>query len=287
MDAHTQTRLDRGVASSSTLQKLGITRTRLRRLMKDNTLRKIRRGWYATADAHPTVVAAVAAGGVLTCVDALRLHNVWVPPTGTTVHVRGTEDSQRGSSNFCRRHGRPPAATSAVDDLPTALQYAVRCLDHEGIVVVLDSILNKKLTNREELAAALRDCPRAIRDLLDKCDLAESGTESMVRLRLRARNITVSTQVTITGVGRVDLLVGNRLIIEVDGMEYHASRTQFERDRERDRIAVELGYVVIRLTYNQVVYQWEQAEASILTLIRRREHLRRTGVDPVVGTNPT
>lgn len=273
MDASTTLRAEYGVMSWSALQQAGMTRNELRRLLNAKALERLRRGWYATPTANPTVVAAVKAGGVLTCVAALKLHNVWIPPMDTMTHVRGTEDGQRNSSGFCRRHGRPPSAAGAVDDVVTALQHAVRCLDHEGIVVVLDSILDQDLMKRSELVTALADCPREIRSLLDKCEWAESGTETMVRLRLRARNIRVSTQVTIEGVGRVDFLVGKRLIIEVDGMEYHANRTQFERDRERDRTAIELGYLVVRLTYSQVVYQWEQVEISILTLIRRREHL--------------
>lgn len=286
MDLSSALRAEYGVMSWSALQRAGMTRNELRRLVNAEVLRQLRRGWYATVTANPTVVAAIKAGGVLSCVAALKLHNVWIPPMDTATHVRGTEDSHRRSSGFCRRYGRPPAATSAVDDVVTALQHAVRCLDHEGVVVVLDSILDRRLMNRAEVITALADCPREIRNLLDKCEWAESGTETMVRIRLRARNIKVSSQVTIDGVGRVDFLVGKRLIIEVDGMEYHANRTQFERDRERDRKAVELGYLVVRLTYNQVVYQWEQVEESILTLIRRREHLTDPAEPSTVSQTP-
>ncbi|GAA1480721.1 hypothetical protein GCM10009624_11610 [Gordonia sinesedis] len=121
---------------------------------------------------------------------------------------------------------------------------------------------------------ALRNTPRSIRDLLDKCDRAESGIESIVRLRLRARRIQVQVQVVIAGVGRVDLLIGRRLIVEVDGQEYHADRLRFETDRERDWVAAELGYLVIRLSYQQVIHHWSSAERSILAVVRRGDHLR-------------
>ncbi|MGC5255169.1 endonuclease domain-containing protein [Gordonia sp. DT218] len=96
----------------------------------------------------------------------------------------------------------------------------------------------------------------------------------MTRFRLRSRGIGVRSQVAIPAVGIVDFVVGTSMIIEVDGYETHSSKEQFEKDRERDRKAVELGYVVIRLTYHQVVHEWPDVEETILDLIRRREHLK-------------
>lgn len=46
-----------------------------------------------------------------------------------------------------------------------------------------------------------------------------------MRLRLRRRKVELRTQVTIADVGRVDLLVGERLVIEVDSKEHHTGRS--------------------------------------------------------------
>jgi len=125
-----------------------------------------------------------------------------------------------------------------VDDLPTALQYAARCLDAEGLVVVADSMLNQGLLSGEEIEHTLRDTPTTVQQALDRCDgRAASGLETMVRLRLQSQNIRTRLQVPIDGVGRVDLLVGRWLIIETDG--------------------------------------WERCNGVILDLVRRRAHLRR------------
>ncbi len=62
---------------------------------------------------------------------------------------------------------------------------------------------------------------------------SESGTESKVRLLLRTRRIGHRPQVYIARVGYVDLLVGDRLVVEIDGAAYHTG-PEFEEDRRRD-----------------------------------------------------
>ena len=294
MDPHVRSALARGhgVASWRILQAAGMTRAELRQAVRAGTLRPVRRGWYATDSAHHLVVQAVSAGGVLSCVSALALRGVWIPETcRNTTHVRATETAHRTSkTRFCRQHGRPQAEDGSVDDVPTSLRHAIRCLDEESIVIMLDSILNLRLLSFEEITELLRDCPGDVRALLDKTDRAESGTETMVRLRLRARNLGLTPQVTIPGIGRVDFLVGHRLIIEVDGAAFHLSAHQYERDHHRDLVAHALNYIPLRLTYAQVVYEWEECESMILAITRRREHLRqpqRWESPANLGTNPT
>lgn len=265
-----------GVASWKQLREAGMTRTELRAALKNGTLRCLRRGWYATPWADSTVVSAVAGGGVLSCLSALRLLKVWVPGTSDTVHIRARACAHRTpGATFCEQYGRPESEITSVDELAVALRHALKCLDDEGIVVVCDSIMNLGLLEPSDLRVVFRSAPARIRRLLDRCDgSSQSGTESMCRFRLRSRGIGVRSQVDIPGVGIVDLVVGTRLIIEVDGYEFHSSREQFEKDRERDRTAVELGYLVIRLTYHQVVHEWPAAEETIMDLVRRREHLK-------------
>ena len=43
-----------------------------------------------------------------------------------------------------------------------------------------------------------------------------------------------------------------RLVVEVDGFAYHASRAAFERDRLRDAELQAAGYRVIRVTWSQI-----------------------------------
>lgn len=88
---------------------------------------------------------------------------------------------------------------------------------------------------------------------------------------LRGRGIRHRTQVWIDSVGRVDILVGDRLIIEIDGAGFHTG-VEFERDRRRDFEFVMRGYLVIRLSYQMVMSEWETVRGGVLELIERGEH---------------
>ncbi|MCF8588463.1 endonuclease domain-containing protein [Gordonia liuliyuniae] len=208
--------------------------------------------------------------------SALRRHGVWVPDHHD-VHVRGNSSAVRTQPGpFCREFRRPsPEGPAAVDDLDIVVRHAARCLDDEGTVVVFDSILNKQLMSWDELQYQFRDAPEYMHGRLAKCDgAADSGPETMARLRLRRQNIKLRVQVKIDGLGTVDMLVGKYLIIEIDGWEWHSGRRQFQKDRTRDAIAHELGYCPLRFTYDDIVFDWDKTNARILTAIRAGAHLR-------------
>ncbi|MGB3707244.1 MAG: hypothetical protein WA934_17335 [Gordonia sp. (in: high G+C Gram-positive bacteria)] len=263
--------MDSGVFRRTKLQE-AMPRAQVEKSLAGGNLRQLRHGWVATGDADPEVVRAVQIGGVLTCASALKRHGVWVPPT-TKLHVRGSTSSVRNHPAWCKQHGRPPKVTTAVDDLPTALRHAARCLSTEAFVVVCDSILNRGLLTPSDLEAELGEAPKSVQQALSLVDgRAESGTETMVRLRLRAPNLELRPQVEVPYVGRVDLVVGTSLIIEVDGYDYHADPEQFENDRLRDLRARAIGYFPLRLTYQQVVYQWDIVGPLLTDLIRRGAH---------------
>ncbi|GAB2640834.1 type IV toxin-antitoxin system AbiEi family antitoxin domain-containing protein [Gordonia jinhuaensis] len=267
----------RGVCSVRQLTRAGANRSNIESLVRRGELDRLRHGWYRGRVFDPDVAAAVSAGGALTCVSALRTHGVWVPGSDRTVsgtvHVR---TSSRGldSPRMCRSFGRAPAVDAALDAPEVALRYAAKCLDAEGLIVVCDSLVNVGLMNLDEIRSALRAAPERIARLLDRCDRAESGTETMARVRLRSKRLVVRPQVTIAGVGRVDLLVGDSLVIEIDSRAHHTSSHDYEADRERDRKLIAMGYVVLRISYNQVVHDWPAVESAIDDLIRRRAHRR-------------
>ncbi|MEO7588549.1 MAG: DUF559 domain-containing protein [Arachnia sp.] len=145
----------------------------------------------------------------------------------------------------------------------------------EECVVVLDSILNQRLRGRPELHAALAGHSHRASRLLARADgRSESPLESVVRFRLQSRGIDITSQVLISGLGRVDLLVGRSLIIETDGYEFHADRDTFREDRRRDRIATALGFSVVRLTWEQVFGNWPQVLGDITAIITARRHRR-------------
>lgn len=260
-----------GVARAEHWVDAGVTRQQLRTLADAGRLTRPRYGWYAAPDAEPQAVRAVALGGTLACVSALRLHGLWVPP-GNELHVRFADRRRRARGATVCRAWPGLSGAGSVDPLGPALVAAGRCVTPEQFVAILDSATHRLGVGRLELEALIARAPRRVHRLLDRCAPAESGTESLTRFRLTSRGIRVTPQVVIATVGRVDFLVGRRLVIEVDSVAHHTSREAYTRDRERDRRLVALGYIVVRLTYHQVMHDWDRVEPDLLAIIRRGDH---------------
>lgn len=260
--------------STRRLLEAGVGKDAIRAAVRAGSLVRIRRGWYRSAGAPDAVVRAVAVGGALTCGSALRLQGVWMMPD-TRLHVRvargvaidAAEDVVVHWSDRRQDHAFP------MDGVGASLSFALRCLDLRAAVVATDSALNQRTLTPLDLAS-IRETARG-RRVLALCDpAAESGLETLARLALRRLRVRVRTQVPIAGVaGRVDLLIGDRLVLELDGVAWHGRPGDFERDRRRDRRLVALGYAVMRASYSQVLGSWPEIEQQILAAVRRGAHL--------------
>ena len=102
---------------------------------------------------------------------------------------------------------------------------------------------------------------------------ADSGLESLVRVRLHVLGILLECQVVIEGVGRVDFVPEGRLLLEVDGKRNHEGTAQRHKDLARDAAASRRRFETLRFDYAQVVHAWPTVQAAIVAaLVRVREH---------------
>lgn len=246
---------------------------------------RLRQGWVALPSADRDLQSAVRVGGALTCISVLRRHGIWCDP-GHDLHVRLASGTGRAGSPHDRsvplsaKHSvrvhrpgwAPPPA--AVDGLATALAMAVVCQSRLDAISTLDSALNRRVISTSALHQVMAPLPAKYRDYLRLVDSgAQSGLETKSRLSLRSHRVRMQSQVWIADVGRVDLLVGERLVLELDGWRWHSRRDDFEEDRRRDLALTSRGFQVLRLSYDQVMHHWPECEAAILGLIRQRTHL--------------
>jgi very-short-patch-repair endonuclease len=240
--------------STAQLRDLGLDDRRIAAAIRDGRLVRLRRGRYCEPDAPADVMAAVRVGGALSCVSALRHHGAWVLERDE-LHVRVA----RGVA----------VSTGAVVHWRDERRA---CLPLRSAIVVADSVANKRiipLAVIETICMRTAKGRRVLAALEPRC---ESGLETLARLSLRRHRVRVRSQVEIPGVGRVDLVIGDRLVLELDGESFHQD---FERDRARDRALIVAGYLPIRVSYRQLMHGWDAVERQLLELIRRREHLRR------------
>jgi very-short-patch-repair endonuclease len=121
--------------------------------------------------------------------------------------------------------------------------------------------------------------PRRLRRLLLLVDRrAESGTESIVRVLLALVGIVAAPQVRVpfTDFDRLDLVVGDRLVIECDSRAHHSTAEQLDRDDARDLALTALGFLVLRVRYRTVMRDPEAVVAAVRRLVDAGLHLDRT-----------
>lgn len=268
-------RTNHGVISTAQLVQIGLSTWDIHRLVTSDALSRLRPGWFAGPTAHQEVRRAVRLGGALTCISALKLHELWTPPF-QDLHFRRSLHRQRKSHtpSPCRPNGPELPVHRSVDPIGVALLAAARCRPTPDAVVLLDSALNLRKITEADLIELFTGQPACRRRLLTLIDAAESGIETYIRLRLRSRGIRVQPQVEIPHVGRVDFLVGARLVIEADSRAHHDHPDSYHRDRLRDRTLRTMGFHVVRLTFADVMTPmlWASAEADLLAQVRRRDH---------------
>ena len=264
-----------GLAHRRELLRLGIPAARLDAAKRSGTVLTPRRGWLCLPTAHDGLVRSVDAGARLGCISAAEVRGLWVPERDPRIHLTVPRNSGRFDAPpdalvhwTGERWGRFPDPIESVDAL---LRTAIDCLDAEGFVCLADSALNRRMVTRAQLARGL-GLPHHARLLAMTDGRADSGLESLARLRLRAAGFAPIPQFQVPGIGRVDLLIGDRLIIECDGYQYHDDPTSRARDRRRDLALLARGYLVVRLDYDQIVSGWLLSEAVIRALVERGEH---------------
>lgn len=268
--------MDLGVTSRAEHLASGLTDADLRRMMRSGELTKVRTGWYATDTADADAVAACRRGGCLSCVSALKKHGLWVPPGYASLHVRATKYDQPRRRDFCRLPGRPLPIDTILDPIPLALACAARCMADEDWIAATDSVMNSRRVDSDGLRSQLPYVSKRMEQLLCRCDpRSQSGTESLVRDRLRLRGFHVQVQPKIDRVGYVDLKLG-RLLIECDSKLHHTSLESYRNDRRRDRTSAGKKYITMRVTYDDVVYGWDQTLNDIRAVTSVGRHRMRS-----------
>lgn len=67
------------------------------------------------------------------------------------------------------------------------------------------------------------------------------------------------------------LFAQQRLVVELDGWEFHADRAAFVSDRERDAELLACGYVTVRITWDRLHETPEREAARLKRILARRE----------------
>lgn len=267
------------------LHRMGIGRATIGGAVSTGELVRVRQGWYANPWLDHRAQQAARIGGQLACLSAARHWGLWlfddprlhvcVDPNACQLRNRTSHRTRLAfpSSPEVVVHwtGADHSLSRVVVAPLTCLRQVVACCDAEQALVVAESALNRGLVRRSEWdAVAAAATGPARRTLSAASALSGSGTETLFVHRIRRAGIAVRQQVRMPGIGYVDCLIGDRLVVELDSVAHHTDPTT---DRRRDALLSARGYRVLRFMYTQVVDRWPEVEAAVVAALSRGDHL--------------
>lgn len=243
-----------GVARASQLKSAGFTRTTVKQAVAVGLVIRARRGVYALP-APRILTTALAGGGKLTCLSAAPVYGLWTLNNAACVHL---SRSHPANTPGLKDHGRPAHPQHAwlpVLGLADVLLHALRCLpDLEALVMVQSAVGSGSISLEFLLAKCQGRRNGKVRSVLDLViPRADSLLEVLANAHFARAGLHVRRHVYIPGVGEVDFLVEDCLVVETDGSTHFEPRS-VKRDQRRNNRSIIDGYLVLRYYYDDVVH---------------------------------
>ncbi|MDY0910536.1 endonuclease domain-containing protein [Microbacterium sp. CFBP9034] len=242
-------------------------------------VRRVRRYWLATASAPPPLVIAAQATGVLSCISAARHRGWWLPPAAghdNRTHIRVKPNAASPQDDVVVHWTRqlvPVGPFALVESIEDSLQHIADCTSLEAASVLWESAASKERLSGDYLRHVSWTSPRA-RQLADSVQgLDDSGLETIFVRRIRRHGVTVRQQIVIAG-HPVDVLIGEWLLVQVDGFAHHSSPADRRRDAEHDAELAARGYTVLRFTYGQILHDWPTVTRAVSRALAAGLHRR-------------
>lgn len=277
-----------GLAPTHLLLRSGISPAAIAWRVHSGELIRVRKGWYCLPSTPSHFQQAARIGGRLTATSAAEAAGVWVPER-PALHVAVSPNAcrLRDRHDFRRRlapvAGRP-VVVHWTDDLagtspfvrPVAgwLRDAMLTVPIALAVAMADSAIHTGEIGHlewEELRATL---PAGLSQPLTIVDgVPDSGTESIARFELFRVGVHGRSRAVVADGKEVDLLVGDRLVLDIDSDAHHGSRQQRKRDLKRDAELAALGYIVMRFDYEHVMHDIDLVLRAVLAKVESGEHL--------------
>ncbi|WP_062380667.1 hypothetical protein [Demequina pelophila] len=244
-----------GVARRVEVLSRGATRHAVEAALRTGLLVVPARGVLALPSLSAPRAEAARLRARLTCVSRIAEAGLPVLSRPRQLHLAvGSRSRAPQTDGGVRTHYSSQCGRSlAPMPVPIALDHAGLCVDARAHLVMVDAALRAGRLKGGDLVqwSATRRDRRAW--LLAHADpRAESAQETLARLDLVEAGIRAVPQVYLDGVGRVDLLVEGRLVVETDGRAYHDGDDAFSRDRRRDRTSLRGSYLTARFTAAEI-----------------------------------
>ncbi|MFB6722490.1 DUF559 domain-containing protein [Kribbella sp. NPDC056345] len=244
------------------------TERKLRAAVQGGELERVARGHYALPSLGPHRLAALAYDGVASHVSAAHLWGLPLLTHPELPHVTVPVDRRARRGRPAVLHWGPVTGDERLARTTTLLRTVIDCariLPLGEALAVADAALRTRRLSPAELETAATGMrgfgrPLALQVAAAATPLAESFLESVFRGLLISAGFTeFEPQVVVHNamgfIGRVDL--GSRqlrLALEVEGYEFHGRPDAFAADCRRYDDLVAAGWLVLRFTYQQILW---------------------------------
>jgi very-short-patch-repair endonuclease len=269
--------LQRGLVSRQQLLAAGIGRGAIRRMLEHGRLWTEHQGVYSVGfpSRQPLAreTAALLAVGTNAVLSHLSAAAAWglcpARPDDASVEVLAPGFHTRQGIVAHRTARLEPQEVRICQGLPVTapartLRDIAANVSMRELERAVDEALVRRIVRLQQLRdAAARDKGRrggailtALLEHRGNPTITRSQAEERMLELLRAGNLPEPECNARVNGYEVDFLWrAQRLIVEVDGYAYHATRSAFERDRAKGAAMAAAGYLVIRITWLQMVHE--------------------------------
>ena len=275
-----------GVITRRQLEGIGLCESTIDRRVAMGRLRPVFRAVYQVGPIlarHGRELAGALACGPDAALSHRTAAVIWecIPPSTSSdvVDVTVPVGTRRRLPGICAHRSGNLAASDVMQHESLPITTPVRTLFDLAIVVPVGELERAiALAERSGLASAARILERVnrspghagtsiIRRVLN-AEMAPAFTRSeaealMLELMRRGRLKKPQVNKRLCGYEVDFFWPEERLVVEVDGFAYHASKRLFARDRRRDAELTASGYRVLRITWDDLT---KHPEATLVTL---------------------
>ena len=273
-----------GVARWNEIECL-VTRAEVDAELAAGLVTRLRKGLYALGDVAEVRAQAEAVGATVSHLSAAQVHGwkVKLPPEKPTITVPRNRSLPEGDFEVRWQDLGPLEVYRGLTrPVPTVI---ARAYPYDVALSVADSALREGAMTRDLLVKAALASPRtgrakALRIAREADGRAANPFESCARaIAGEVRGLAVRPQVSIKGVGRVDL--GDLelgIAIECESLEFHGDARSLKRDVRRYTSAARKGLVVVRFTWDEVMFDPDYCREALQDVVdvRRKQAVRRT-----------
>lgn len=275
------------------LRRGGLSGHEITEAVRRQDIIRVRRDHYARPDLDQHTLEAVRVGGRLACVSAAAELGLFAfDYSHTHLHLDRESSRLRSPHNRFRplaelpRDGvqlhwwpllDPADGNEFCVGVRDVLVQIIRCQEPRFALAALDLALHERRIRPRDLDAIFARVPEAQQGLRAQIDArSEAGQETVLRQLILDAGLRCEIQVAIHGVGRVDLLVEGCVVVEADSQGFHKEWEQHVRDRTRDLLLADRGYLSLRVLYQHIMFEPE----TVIAAIRRLVNISRAGSTP-------